>query len=168
MTTPTRPVDAAEIETDWGQQVHDFTFAPSGCSVSGAINNTVGSTYSKMALANVFDDPGGFLDAANNQVVIPTDRGGLYSANLQMNTVNGSAGSGFGTRTQLRLNGAAIAVGFEQNNAGTNVPFSCSWVGILAAGDILTVYSQKVGGGTAPDVQVIDLLLYRVGAELGA
>lgn len=168
MPIPDRPVDVAEIETEWGQEIHDRTFAPAGCEVQGATNMSVGTTLSKMGLATVIDDPGGFLDAANNQIEIPTDRQGMYTLFAELHSVNGSAGAGFGTRTQIRVNGTAVATAKEDNNGGTIVPYSVSWTGILAAGDQLSFYSQRVGAGTSPDVTVVRAFLYRHGAELGA
>lgn len=168
MPIPSRPVDAAEIETEWGQEIHDRTFAPSGCAVHGSTNINVNTSLSKMTLASVDDDPGGFLDAANNQVEIPTDRGGLYTCFVELNTVNGSAGAGYGTRAILKLNGTAVSYGKEDNNGGTNVTFSVVWVGVLAAGDQLSVWTQRIGAGTDADVTVNSLVLYRHGAEFGA
>ncbi len=168
MTAPDRPVDGAEIATDWGQQVHDFTFAPSGFSVHGAANNTVGTSFSKMPLAVAYEDPGGFLDGANNQIEIPTDRGGLYSGFVTMNTANGSAGAGFSTRSVLRVNGSDVASAKEDNNGGSNVKFSIDFLVVLAAGDILTIYSQRIGAGTSPDVTVELFNAIRVGYEFGA
>jgi hypothetical protein len=167
MPLPDRPVDGAEIATDWGQEIHDYTFAPSGAWVHGAVGN-VSSAFSKHVLATVDEDPGGFLDAANNQVEIPTGKEGLYTVFVQMHTVNGSAGAGYGTRAVLRLNGADVSYGKEENNGATNITFSIIWVGVLAAGDILSVYSQRIGAGTNPDVNVDAFVLYRVGAEFGA
>ncbi len=168
MPLPTRPVDGAEIATDWGQEIHDRVFAPSGCEVHGATNTSVGTSFSKMTLATVDDDPGGFLDAANNQIEIPTDKEGLYTLFSEFNTVNGSAGAGFGTRAALRLNGTNVAWGKEDNNGATNVTFNLIWQGVLAAGDILSFYTQRIGAGTSPDVTINSVVLLRIGAEFGA
>jgi hypothetical protein len=168
MALPDRPVAAAAIETDWGQAVHDYTFAPSGCKVHGATNHTVGTSASTMALGVADDDPGGYLNAANNRVVVPTGREGLYSCFVQVRTVNGSIGAGFGTRSFLRRNGTDIASGKEDNEGGVNITFTLTWTGDLSAGDILQVVVQRLGAGTSPDVTIDSLVLYRIGAELGA
>lgn len=168
MPLPDRPVDGAEIATEWGQEIHDRVFAPSGCEVYGGSNSGVGTTLSKMELNAVIEDPGGFLDAANNQVEIPTTREGLYTCFVRLRTVNGSAGAGLGTRAFLQLNGVAVSVGKEDNAGGSNVTFNIIWAGTLSAGDLLTVYAQRVGAGTSPDVTVQSLVLYRHGAEFGA
>lgn len=168
MTTPTRPVTGAAIASVWGQAVHDYTFAPSGCEVHGTTGTSVGTSFSKQNLSIADDDPGGYLDAANNQIEVPTDGEGLYLASIVFNTVNGSAGAGFGTRSALRLNGTNVAWGKEDNNGGTNVTFNIVWLGILSAGDILSVYSQRIGAGTSPDVTVNVFDLVRIGAGFGA
>ena len=168
MPLPDRPVANTTIDSEWGQAVHDYTFAPSGCKVHGASNSSVGTTNSKMPLAIADDDPGGFLDAANNQVEIPTDKGGLYVTYVQGNTVNGSAGDGFQTRFHIYLNGSPVASASNDNAAGVNTAIPVTYWGELSAGDILSVYSQRRGGGTNPDTQVISMIVLRVGAEFGA
>ena len=168
MPLPDRPVDAAEIATEWGQEIHDRVFAPSGGWFHGTTGTSVGTTFSKQNLSLADEDPGGFLDAGNNQVEVPTGKEGLYTVFVQLNTVNGSAGAGQGTRSVLRLNGTNVSYGKEDNNGGTNITFAITWVGVLAAGDILSVYSQRIGAGTSPDVTVDSFILYRHGAEFGA
>ena len=168
MPLPDRPVSHASIESVWGQQIHDYTFAPAGCHGNGSANVAVGTTLSKMTLGTAVDDPGGFMDVANNQIEVPTGGEGLYTLCVSMNTVSGSAGAGFGTRAVVRLNGSAIATGKEDNNGGSNVVFNVPWTGTLSAGDILEVYAQRIGGGTSPTVTINDFTMYRVGAEFGA
>ena len=90
MPLPTRPVADATIETDWGQAIHDYTFAPAGCLVSGsAVSMPSGGTLATLDLSTADDDPGGYLDAANDRIVIPTDGEGLYAISAHVNTVNG-------------------------------------------------------------------------------
>ena len=168
MPLPDRPVANTTMDSEWGQAVHDYTFAPSGCKVHGASNSSVGTTPSKMPLTIADDDPGGFLDAANNQVEIPTDKGGLYVTYIQGNSVNGSAGAGFQSRILIYLNGAEVAQGINDNAGGTNVSIPVTYWGELSAGDILSVYGQRRGGGTNPDLQVVSMIVLRVGAEFGA
>jgi hypothetical protein len=168
MAIPDRPVAAAAIETEWGQAVHDYTFAPSGCSVHSSSGTSCGTTSTALQLDTVDDDPGGYLDAANDRIEVPTGGEGLYSVYVQGNSVNGSAGTGFQTRCQLVVNGSVVSTGIEDNNGATNVVVPISWVGDLAAGDLLTVTGQRKGAGTNPSVSVTHLVMYRVGSELGA
>ncbi len=167
MALPDRPVSHASIESVWGQQIHDYTFAPAGCNVSGTAGS-VGTSLSKLVLGTATDDPGGYLDVANNNIVVPADGGGLYTVSIVFNTVDGSAGSGFGTRGVLQLNSTIVATAKEDNNGGTNVTFNIAWTNVLAAGDILNCWAQRIGGGTNPNVTVNYLNMYRVGAEYGA
>lgn len=168
MTLPDRPVPSATIESDWGQAVHDYTFAPSGCRVHSSAATTCSTTALKLQLDTVDDDPGGYLDAANDQIEVPAGGGGLYHVFVEGNTVNGSSGSGFGTRIFLDVNGTTVSRGFEDNEGATNVVVPITWVGDLSAGDILTVKGQRRGGGSNPSVNITSLIMYRLGAELGA
>lgn len=168
MAVPDRPDPGESIASEWGDAVHDYTFAPSGASVYGDANTSLTTTFSKMSLNHVNEDPGGYLDNANNQVEIPTGGEGLYIIDVTISTINGSAGAGFGTRAQLRLNGNGVAHGKEDNNGGTAVRFNLGCIRVLAATDILSVYCQKIGSGTAPDATVVDFTLVRIGAEFGA
>lgn len=168
MPLPDRPVSAAAIESEWGQAVHDYTFAPSGCTVHGATNTSVGSSLSKMSLSTADDDPGGYLNAANNRLVVPTGHEGLYAVFLKARSVNGSAGAGFQTRASIYKNGSGVAFDNDDNAGATNVIVTVIWIGDVSAGDIFEVYAQKRGSGTAPDVTVDALTIVRLGAELGA
>jgi hypothetical protein len=168
MTLPDRPVDGAEIATDWGQEIHDRVFAPSGCEVHSGAARSCGTSQTALNLDVVDDDPGGYLSAADDWVEIPTAREGLYHAYAQCNTVNGSAGTGFQTRFHMTVNGTNVSSGIEDNNGGTNVVVPVGWVGILAAGDQIRFTAQRKGSGSNPDCSVTSFVLYRVGAELGA
>src|SRR5690349_10082019 len=106
MAIPTRPVSGASIESEWGQQVHDYTFAPAGCELTTAttrvVNGTPGGQHCHLDVAT--DDPGGYLDAAGDQAVIPAAGAGLYTVFLALDSVNGSAGDGFQTRAYIYVN----------------------------------------------------------------
>ncbi len=168
MALPDRPVDGAEIATDWGQEIHDRTFAPSGCQVHSSSAVSCGTTPTQLNLDVVDEDPGGFLVAASDRITIPTGREGLYQVFVQGNSVNGSAGSGFQTRCFLLKNGATLSTGIEDNAGGTNEVVPITWIGTLAAADQLTVFGQRRGGGTNPSVSVLSFILVRIGAEIGA
>jgi hypothetical protein len=166
MPLPDRPVSHAAIESVWGQAIHDYTFAPSGCEVHGTTNSGV-STVSKLTLSVADDDPGGYLDAGNNQVEVPTGGEGLYAVFVRVTSVNGSSGSGRATRGFLRLNGSDVTIATVDNAGGTTVMLTLVAHVVLVAGDILTVYGEKIGSGSNPDVAMDSFVLYRVGAEFG-
>lgn len=166
MPLPDRPIEGAEIATEWGQEIHDRVFAPSGCQVHSSGAGAVSTTPNQLDLSVIDEDPGGFV--GSDLVEIPTDRGGLYDVFVRGNSVNGSAGAGFTTRFLLDLNGATISTGIADNEGGTNVTIPVSWTGLLSAGDQLKVYAQRRGGGTNPDVQVNSMVVLRRGAEFGA
>ena len=168
MPVPDRPVTLTTIDSEWGQAVHDYTFAPKGCEVHSSAAVSVGTSGVKQNIDVADDDPGGFLDAANDQVVVPTDGGGLYVIFMQGRTVNGSIGTGFKTRFALNINGTSVALGNEDNEGGTNLQVPITWFGVLSAGDIVTVFAQRRGAGTNPSTSVDSLILIRLGAEFGA
>ena len=168
MPLPDRPVSGASIESVWGQVIHDYTLAPAGCAVHGGVNASVGTSPSKLTLNVADDDPGGYLDAGNNQVEIPTDGGGLYDLFIAGNSIDGSAGTGFKTRFLLDINGTVEMHGSEDNQGGSNILVPLIWKGVLVAGDILSVYAQRLGGGTDPDCDVRTFVLLRVGDDFGA
>lgn len=168
MPLPDRPVTLTDIESAWGQAVHDWTFAPKGADLTTVttrvVNTTVGGQHCHLDVAT--DDPAGFLDAANDQAVVPAGADGLYIIFLRLNTVNGTAGDV--TRAYIYLNGSPYASSVEDNAGGTNVTVSVSTFIPLTAGDILRVYAQKKGSGTDPTVKVLDLRFIRQGNEYGA
>jgi len=166
MPLPDRPVSHASIESVWGQQVHDYTFAPAGCTVSGAAS-TVNATVEQLNLDVGDDDPGGYLDAANNRLEVPTNGAGFYTAFVRGNAVNGTADT-TETRFILRLNGSDISTGINTNQGGTNVTVPVTWMGDLVAGDQLTVWAQRKGASSSPAVTVLSFTIVRLGAELGA
>lgn len=166
MTLPDRPVDGAEIATQWGQEIHDRVLAPAGCEVHSSVAGAVGTSPLQVDLSVADEDPGGFL--GSDLIEIPTDRGGIYDVFVRGNSVNGSAGSGFATRFILDLNGSTISTGIASNEGATNVTVPVSWMGVLSAGDQLKIYAQRIAGGTNPDVRVLSMIVLRRGAEFGA
>ncbi len=166
MPLPDRPVSLTTIDSEWGQAVHDWTFAPKGCEVYSTTTSTVSTTASKLNMDLVGDDPGGFLDAANDQVVVPSDGDGLYLIFVLVNSVNGA--TTVVSRAYLYLNGTPYANSLEDSEGGTNVRITIGTLIPLTAGDILTVYGQKKNSGTSPDMKVLALRMIRVGNEYGA
>jgi hypothetical protein len=167
MAVPDRPVSHASIESVWGQQIHDYTFAPAGCKVHGGSTDSVGTTAAQLDLDVADDDPGGYLNAANDRIVFPSNSGGLYVVQIVINSVNGTADD-TDTRGYLMLNGTAISVGLNTNAGATNVVVPIFWLGEFVAGDILTVMAQRRGTGSNPTVQVGTFNLVRIGFEFGA
>jgi hypothetical protein len=166
MPIPTRPVDGADIETDWGQEIHDRTFAPKGCDVAGAaVAMLSGGTIRTLPLDTAAQDPSGFLDAAGNLVEVPTDMEGLYLLSLRCNTVTGSSADK--TRIFVNVNGGEVTRAIEDQSGGTNVPISVSAILDLVATDQIQVRAQQVGSGARADVNIVSLSLLRLGAEYG-
>lgn len=168
MPLPDRPVAGADIETLWGQEVHDYTFAPKGAELTTATTRTVDTTAGGFHchLDVAVDDPAGFLDIANDQAVVPSGAEGLYLMILRLDTVNGDVGTQ--TRAWIYLNGATHSSGIEDNNGGTHVIVTVPVIIALTAGDIVRVYAQRKGTGTNPTVFVKSLHMVRLGAEYGA
>ena len=164
MPAPTRPVAAATIATDWGQAVHDFTFAPIGCRVQGAVTN-IGSTAARVDLSTALDDPGGFLNAGSDEIEVPADADGLYllMGVLQIDETD------YRVRLQVFLNGAAIVslLQFGDGASSVSIPLPTDLVE-LAEGDVLYVQAQRTTGSGNVEVRVLRLSLLRVGYELGA
>jgi hypothetical protein len=164
MPLPDRPVAAAAIETEWGQAVHDYTFAPAGTSVYGGALTV--STLSTLLLQYVDDDPGGWADTANRRIIVPTGHEGLYTVSASYSSVNADAGKTI--RFWLRINGSNVNTDTMLGDGGINVFGSMMTVEQLAAGDIIDIRGELRDGGTHPQITVRALRTVRIGAELGA
>lgn len=167
MPVPTRPVDGAEIATEWGQAVHDYTFAPTGCEVNGgvvAMAAAAANTILPIDTGN--DDPGGWLDAANDRIEAPDDAEGLYIVRPFVAAVDG--GGSDEIVAELLFNGTNILrMGPVESLGATTIPVTgVTWVRIVP-GDIMQVRARQVGSGARADVDLRSLLVMRVGAELG-
>jgi hypothetical protein len=163
MPDPTRPVAAAPIDTDWGQQVHDRVFTPKGTRVSGGASSSIGSALAQLQLNTADDDPGGWLAA--DTLTVPAGAGGLYAYFLTATSQNGAAGEF--TRIVLRRNGTEVNRDQKDNDGATLVWLQASGGLDLAAGDTIQVWAQKSGGAN-PDVLVRGLFLLSVGSAIGA
>lgn len=168
MPLPDRPVAGADIETEWGQAVHDYTFAPTGGEFTTVTTRTVGSTaggfHCHLDIAT--DDPAGFL-ALGDALEVPAGAEGLYFAFLRLDSVNGDADVSL-TRAFLRINGVNYTHGDATNEGGTHVIAAVNTLIPLTAGDIIEVYAQQKDSATDPTVKVLDLRLLRAGAGYGA
>lgn len=160
---PTRPVDGAATETEWGQAVHDAVFTPRGARVAGGASTAVGTTFEQLQLNTSVDDPGGWL--ASDHIELPSGAAGLYDYGIKVQTDNGDAGDF--TRIQLRVNGASFDTFRIANDGTTAVVETRSGLADLSAGDVITVYAAKTGG-LDPDVEVLALYVIRRGDEMGA
>ena len=166
MSLPTRPVAHAAIESAWGQVIHDRVLAASGCDVHSVNTDSIGTTPAQLDLDTAGTDPGGFLDAANDQIVIPTDKQGLYLINLIIQAVNGATTTE--TRGYIYVNGSSIIHAIEDNEGGTNIAVGITALKYLSAGDIVQAWAQKRGTGTNPTCHVASMQLLRVTDDYGA
>jgi hypothetical protein len=165
MTTPSRPVAAASIETEWGQAVHDYTFAPAGFeAVGNAV--TVTTTVTAIPIDGATQDPGGWLDLTANTATVPTDRAGLY---LVMARLDSSVGvNGDQVRGYIRRNGGEITRNVEDSETGGTVILTMQTIASFTAGDIVTVHARKVGSGANPSVLLSRFFMIRIGDVIGA
>jgi hypothetical protein len=164
---PTRPVTGATIASDWGQAVHDYTFAPAGVIAHGsaALAMLSAGAYRKLNLDVADEDPGGYLVAASDQVEVPTGGGGLYLCNVVLTSDNG--GTNDETNPRLQVNGVDVARDQENNEGTTAITLGISWMGVLAAGDIVSVRCRQNGTGDRADVIIDSFVLIRLGDEVG-
>jgi len=164
MSVPTRPVSHAAIASVWGQAVHDWTFTPLGFEVHGS-GVSCGTSMTKLDISAADDDPGGWLVAASDAVVAPTDADGLYLVVARLQTVSGAAGEY--TRAKLIVNSSDLSMTVAVNAGGTNVGFTITDIVAVTAGDSFSVYAQRVGS-TSPTVSVASLQMVRIGDSYGS
>ena len=169
MTLPTRPVASAVVETDWGQAVHDYTFAPAGCRVSGGTVTAPNSHATVVCpIDTALDDPGGYVDISGDRIVIPTGAEGLFTVSCRMTSTSGTDGTA--VRGSLWVNGSEVTRSVEDCNTGLQITITLNIHIEFVAGDIVTARATKLAGtGDAdPLVGVVSLSLVRLGAEYGA
>jgi hypothetical protein len=165
MPLPDRPVDGAEIATDWGQAVHDYTFAPTGAvALGGPVTCT--STPTNLPIDVAINDPGGWVDIVNNRLVAPAGADGLYIIMAVFNAVSGTANDT--VRGIILLNGTQVITALADSDGGVHVVWNAIALVDVSAGDVFTFQSQKRGSGANPSVQVQPASIIRIGAELGA
>jgi hypothetical protein len=167
MSLPARPVDGAEIATDWGQTVHDYTFAPAGGIVSGAdVTASTGSlVYRTLPLDTAVDDPGGWLDSANDRLEVPTDGAGLYLFRAWVRSDEGATADS--TRAIIRVNGTEVARATEGNEGSTAISVVIVTPVQLVEGDQVDVRAAQWGTGARATLGVVSLFWVRLGAEFG-
>lgn len=166
MPLPDRPVSGESIATEWGTEIHDRVLAAKGTWLTTTGANSV-TTIEKLNLDTVADDPGGWVEPANDRAVVPTDAQGLYLLIVDFDTVNGDEGDL--TRGKIYLNGSVVANGVADNQGGVHVPFQAVWLGDLVAGDILEVYAEtRPTGAAQANVQCVSFRAIRLTDALGA
>lgn len=164
---PSRPVTNTAIASEWGQGVHDRVFAAWGARVSGGAVSVPASASTKLPIDTAVEDPGGWADLANDRLVVPTGRAGLYLIAATVNSVNGAVGSQ--TRGMLFINGVLASSAIENNEGGTNVTFTVFVTESLSAGDQLAVYALlRNDSGADPSVSLTRLEVVFIADELGA
>lgn len=163
MPAPTRPTASATIATDWGQAVHDATFAPKGCKVRGA-EVSVSTTPEQLPLDEALSDPGGFLDEPTNSLIIPSGADGLYQLIARGRGDESSAV----IRIYAYLNGAETTRGSSEGDGSNAVPINLQDMFELVAGDQITFWAERIGSSSDPNVRITEAFLIRVGYEFGA
>jgi hypothetical protein len=166
MAIPDRPVSGELIESEWGQAVHDRVFAPKATLVHGTASTLTGTTSVQLDLSTGDDDPGGWLDAANDRLVVPTGADGLYDMFVRATSTSGVDGQSI--RIYLQLNGTGYTTFQSDCDTGIQISITGSGHIQLSAGDVLTVRGQKIGGGANPQVGVTHYSLICQGDERGA
>ena len=168
MPVPTRPTDGAEIATDWGQAIHDYTFAPTGVEASGAAVAMLAAAANRvLPLDTPDDDPGGWLDAANDRLEAPDDAEGLYLCRVLVAAVDG--GGSDEIVAELLFNGANVMrMGPVESLGATTIPVQGTTFLRIVPGDLIQVRARQVGSGARADVDIRSIILVRQGAELGA
>lgn len=168
MTLPDRPIDAAEIATAWGQQVHDYTFAPAGCKVTGGeVAAPSASAWVTLPIDTASDDPGGYADLANNRLEVPDGGAGLYLFLVRLASDDGAATDY--AQFRIMVNGAEFVRSPVLEQAGATVVSTyITTGGELTVGDQVTIQGRQIGSGTRADLSITNLFLVRIGAELGA
>lgn len=163
MPIPTRPDEGEEIATDWGQQVHDDTFSPKGARLQGP-NSAIGTSEEQLGLDTGLDDPGGWLDAANDRAVVPTAADGLYAVMVRGRSIDSTAL----TRILMYVNDAETSRAQQEGEGGSAVPLLIAEIRPFVAGDEIVFKAKRIGSGDDPDVRITEAAFVRIGREWGA
>ena len=168
MPIPDRPVDAAEIETAWGQYVHDYTFAPAGCRCTGGeVAAPASDAWVTLPIDTASDDPGGYCDLTNNRLEVPDGGAGLYLVIIRAASDDGDADDF--AQFRLRINGAELVRSpIRQQEGATVVSEYLTTTAALEVGDQVDVQGRQIGSGSRADLSLTNLQIVRLGFELGA
>lgn len=151
MPTPDRPVSGASIESAWGQGVHDRVFAAKGALCSGNATSINDASDQTLPIDTALDDPGGWVDTANNRLVVPTGGEGIYLLLADFSATTGAVGSE--TRGSIYVNGSKVTAAVEQNEAGGTIRWTAITIEDLVAGDIITATARLLhDAGANPSV----------------
>lgn len=168
MPVPDRPIDAAEIATEWGQQVHDYTFAPAGCRVGGGVVAApTSNAWATLPIDTAVDDPGGYADLSNNRLEVPDGGAGLYLVVGRFASDDGDADDL--CQFQLQVNGSEVATSPTRQQAGATVvsEYITTFVP-LEVGDLVTARGRQIGSGDRAELNITRLEIVRLGYEYGA
>ena len=167
MTVPDRPVSGASIESVWGQAVHDRVFAAFGAACTGGGLSVNDASEQVLPIDTATDDPGGWVDTTNNQLVVPTGKGGLYLLAVNAQAVTGAAGSK--SRISLYFNGTRQISASEDNAGATTIYWGVMHLAVLAAGDIIQVTARLINDvGANPTVTLAGLNVIFISDGRGA
>jgi hypothetical protein len=165
MPLPDRPVDDAEIATDWGQEIHDRVFAPKGCVLAGGPVTLGDNTLDQIEIDTIGEDPGGWL--VDPYAEVPVGAEGLYSLSAAFQTDD--LDSGASIRCYVQVNGVEAARATEQGDDATQISIAIAGHLTLSAGDQITTFAKKIGTAGGPiNVYLLGLSLIRLGNEYGA
>jgi hypothetical protein len=160
MPDPTRPVAGAPIDTDWGQQIHDRVFQPKGARTRHNTTQTVGTTFTQLAINTADDDPGGWL--SSDTLTVASGAGGLYAFWIKV-AANDTDTRSF--RIEFRVNGTAYG-SQRYSHVGEFQSVSFSGLIELSAGDQLEVWARNSSGSCLMGLAPFDLLIQ--GTSIGA
>jgi hypothetical protein len=167
MPVPDRPVTLTAIASEWGQEVHDYTFAPAGCLLTGSAVSVADNTFVNIPIDAASEDPGGWHDAVNDRAEVPTGKEGLYVFDALFETDDLDSASSL--RCYVYVNGVGIARNTEQGDDSVQMHVRVSGHTIFAAGDQITAKAKKIGtAGPSVNVSLVGISFIRVGAEYGA
>lgn len=160
-TVPPKPATGQPIASVWGGDVHERTYSPDGCFAAGAIITGVTAEV-KLPLDSVVLGASQYLDAANNQLIVPASGSGLYLVAVSVLFQNSATWA----RVRPWKNGTAHVGGawtYRGTSAGTAGAFlSHSYLSILSDGEILDFRGQ-CDAADPGDLTVLRAGMVRIG-----
>lgn len=168
MPVPDRPISLATVDSEWGQQVHDYTFAPAGCRCTGGdVAAPAASAWATLPIDTASEDPGGYVDTSGNRLEIPDGGAGLYLIIIRAASDDG-ANTDY-AQFRLMINGTEyVRSPIRQQEGATVVSEYLTTSAPLEVGDLLTVQGRQIGSGTRAALSLTNLQIIRLGYELGA
>jgi hypothetical protein len=166
MPVPDIPAPHESIASEWGIDVHGRVFAPKGCRVSGGGSTVTSAGITIQKLDTADDDPGGWLDDANDRLVVPAGAEGIYLGTVVASSSGGVDGGQ--TRLFVYVNGSEVSRTIEDHETGLTVTLTIPIIEELTAGDVITYRAKKYGTGANPTVTIQSARWLRHGADYGA